>query len=153
VLEDILSVWVLLAVGVMFGVLGFLWIALLPMFRSLSGPGFTTACQGIEMETAHPILFWNAIVAIALAVVLAIVTDSWPARILLAAGAVGTALVGIISEGRNRPMWRQIEKWNPDALPTDWSEIRTRWNFYHSLRTIAAGIAFAAFAVAAVIIV
>jgi hypothetical protein len=33
------------------------------------------------------------------------------------------------------PIDRQIEQWTVATLPSDWRELRDRWEFYHAMRT------------------
>lgn len=43
----------------------------------------------------------------------------------------------------NVPIDRQIQSWTTGTLPTDWSAIRDRWEFYHGLRTLVSLFALA----------
>ena len=45
----------------------------------------------------------------------------------------------------NVPINNQIVKWNVQSPPSDWQEIRDRWNAISYLRTPAAGISFVLF--------
>lgn len=35
------------------------------------------------------------------------------------------------------PIDNQIKKWKITALPENWQNLRTKWQFYHTLRTFA----------------
>ena len=43
----------------------------------------------------------------------------------------------------NVPIDRQIQSWTTGTLPTDWSAISDRWEFYHGLRTLVSLFALA----------
>ena len=49
----------------------------------------------------------------------------------------------IITLTVNVPIDRQIQSWTTDALPSDWTAIRDRWEFYHGLRTFVSVAAMA----------
>src|SRR5262245_16869930 len=42
----------------------------------------------------------------------------------------------IITLAVNVPIDRQIQSWTTGTLPSDWTAIRDRWEFYHGLRTL-----------------
>jgi uncharacterized membrane protein len=43
----------------------------------------------------------------------------------------------------NVPIDRQIQTWTMVTLPTAWTDIRDRWEFYHGLRTLVSLLALA----------
>jgi hypothetical protein len=45
------------------------------------------------------------------------------------------ALVGTLTV--NVPIDRQINDWTLATLPSDWMQIRDRWEFWHTIRTFA----------------
>jgi len=148
---EILTVAIVVSAGVMFGVLLFMQMAILPMLNALPSSGFITACQKIYMEQFHPIMVWNAIAGIAMGMALIPLVDDWSARVLLLLGGAGITVVGVISEYFNRPRWRKFEKWNPEQAPPEWETLRTKWGWFHLVRTWAAGGVVVAFAVAGII--
>jgi uncharacterized membrane protein len=42
----------------------------------------------------------------------------------------------VITLAVNVPIDRQIQSWTTATLPTGWTAIRDRWEFYHGLRTL-----------------
>ena len=44
------------------------------------------------------------------------------------------------------PIDNQIKFWTDSTVPTDWEEIRNRWQFFHSVRTFASLLGFGCFA-------
>ncbi|HUY45966.1 MAG TPA: hypothetical protein VMV92_09605 [Streptosporangiaceae bacterium] len=151
--EHILAVWLVLASGVQAGTLWIMKTSILPMLNSLAYERYVNVCQLIDMHVFHPIAFWNGITAACLGVGLAIAAPNGPAAALLLAGSVGMVTVGIASEGVNRPIWRQIERWSPHRVKdAAWLAKRDRWHVAHQVRTYAALTALGCFAVAAAII-
>jgi uncharacterized membrane protein len=47
---------------------------------------------------------------------------------------IGVLLVTLLV---NVPIDNQIKRWTPTALPSDWTRLRDRWEFYHTVRTFA----------------
>jgi hypothetical protein len=55
-------------------------------------------------------------------------------------------VVGHTSEGVNRPIWRQIEKWSVERVDDDrWAQKRHTWHLAHQVRTYGAIVAVAAY--------
>ena len=44
------------------------------------------------------------------------------------------------------PIDNQIKFWTASTVPSDWEEIRKRWQFFHSVRTFASLLGFGCFA-------
>jgi hypothetical protein len=44
----------------------------------------------------------------------------------------------IVTLAVNVPIDNQIDQWTLASLPADWSAIRDRWEFFHTLRTFVA---------------
>ena len=60
------------------------------------------------------------------------------AFILLIATLLTTLLILV-------PIDNNIKQWTVSALPADWEEIRSRWQFYHTIRTFASLTGFGCF--------
>lgn len=81
-----------------------------------------------------PGLIAGTIAALALALVL--MRDVRSARFLLTAGALvlvlaATASTQLVNVGLNE----QINTWSVNAPPANWTQVRDRWEAYHTLRT------------------
>jgi uncharacterized membrane protein len=50
-----------------------------------------------------------------------------------------------ITVGIEVPIDNDIKQWTLSSIPGDWEAIRTRWQFFHSLRTFTALASFASF--------
>jgi hypothetical protein len=141
----ILTVWVLAASGIQLGTLWIMKTSILPMLNSLPYNNYVTVCQLIDMHVFHPIAVWNGVIAAGLGVWAAFIAPSAAVSALFIVGAVGMLVVGITSEGFNRPIWRQIEKWSPQRTTNDWLRKRFNWYVAHEVRTYGAIVAIVAF--------
>lgn len=135
---DVLMVWLIVAAGIQLGTLWIMKLSILPMLNSLRYDSYVTTCQLIDMHAFHPIAVWNGVIAAGLSVAAAVMTPSATISALFALGALGMVGVGIASEGFNRPLWRQIEKWSPERVAADWTRKRAHWHIAHQVRTYAA---------------
>jgi uncharacterized membrane protein len=146
--EEIAAVWVLTASGVQLGTLWIMKLSILPMLNALPYDRYVNVCQLIDMHLFHPIAVWNGVVGAIVGVVAAVLAPTGLASALYVAGSVGMVVVGLTSEGVNRPIWRQIEKWNPQRTADAWSDKRHRWYVAHEVRTYAAIVAVVAYVAA-----
>jgi hypothetical protein len=56
------------------------------------------------------------------------------------------AVVGLASEGVNRPIWRQVEKWSIDKVDDEkWAQKRHTWHIAHQVRTYGGIVAVVAY--------
>lgn len=148
-METAVGVWVLTAAGIQLGTLWIMKLSILPMLNALPYDRYVHVCQLIDMRIFHPIAVWNGVIAAILGLVAAVMSGDLLIGLLFVAGSVGMAVVGFTSEGVNRPIWRQIEKWNPSGDPAPgWVAKRHTWHVAHQVRTYGAIGAAAAYAVA-----
>lgn len=142
----IMSVWVLAAAGIQLGTLWIMKLSILPLLNGLPYDRYVSTCQRIDMHVFHPIAVWNGVIAAGVGVIAAIATDSAAAATLFVVGSVGMAIVGLASEGVNRPIWRQIEKWSIDTVDDEnWAQKRHTWHLAHQVRTYGGILAVAAY--------
>ncbi|WP_018681549.1 hypothetical protein [Actinokineospora enzanensis] len=134
----ILTLWVLASSGIQLGTLWIMKTSILPMLNSLPYDRYVTVCQLIDMHVFHPIAVWNGVIAAGLGVWAAFLVPSPAVAVLFVVGSVGMVVVGLTSEGFNRPIWRQIEKWSPQRVAADWGRKRSRWYIAHEVRTYGA---------------
>jgi hypothetical protein len=142
----IMSVWVLAASGIQLGTLWIMKLSILPLLNGLPYDRYVSTCQRIDMHVFHPIAVWNGVIAAGIGVLAAFVTPGGGAAALFVIGSVGMAIVGLTSEGVNRPIWRQIEKWSIDTVEDDrWAQKRHTWHLAHQVRTYGAILAVVAY--------
>ncbi|WP_183769132.1 DUF1772 domain-containing protein [Tunturibacter empetritectus] len=67
---------------------------------------------------------------------------------LAAAGAVGYALVLVITLPTNLRINHQIESWSIQNPPREWAQTRARWIRFHVIRTLFSVPAFAIYVLA-----
>jgi uncharacterized membrane protein len=48
----------------------------------------------------------------------------------------------IITVGVEVPIDNQIKTWTTETLPADWMDLRSRWNQFHTLRTVTSLLSF-----------
>lgn len=149
---QILGVWLLAASGIQLGTLWIMKMSILPMLNALPYQRYVNVCQLIDMRVFHPIAVWNGVISAGLGIVAAVAVASPLPSLLFVLGSVAMVTVGLTSEGVNRPIWRQIEKWSTDRVSVpDWDTKRRTWYLAHEVRTYAAIAAVGAF-VAAVLV-
>jgi hypothetical protein len=142
----IMSVWVLAASGIQLGTLWIMKLSILPLLNGLPYDRYVSTCQRIDMHVFHPIAVWNGVIAAGIGVLAAFVTPGAAAAALFVVGSVGMTIVGLASEGVNRPIWRQVEKWSIDTVDDDrWAQKRHTWHLAHQVRTYGAIVAVVAY--------
>ncbi|SOD29223.1 Uncharacterized membrane protein [Variovorax sp. YR752] len=67
--------------------------------------------------------------------------EGWWWCLLLAGVLYGLGIV-VFTAQVNLPLNVYTESWNPQALPSDWAQTRSRWNAANLWRTVAAALAF-----------
>jgi hypothetical protein len=142
----IMSVWVLAASGIQLGTLWIMKLSILPLLNTLPYSRYVNTSQLIDMHVFHPIAVWSGVIAGSLGVVAALLTSSTAATVFFLIGSVGMLGVGLTSEGVNRPIWRQIEKWPVDTVQDEkWAAKRHIWHIAHLVRTYFGILAVAAY--------
>jgi uncharacterized membrane protein len=142
----IMSVWVLAASGIQLGTLWIMKLSILPLLNGLPYDRYVSTCQRIDMHVFHPIAVWNGVIAAGIGVIAAFAAPGAGAAALFVIGSVGMVVVGLTSEGINRPIWRQVEKWSIDTVDDEkWAQKRHTWHIAHQVRTYGAIVAVAAY--------
>jgi hypothetical protein len=145
----IMSVWVLAASGIQLGTLWIMKLSILPLLNGLPYDRYVSTCQRIEMHVFHPIAVWNGVIAAGIGVIAAIAAPGSAAAALFIIGSIGMLVVGLTSEGVNRPIWRQIEKWSIDTVADEkWAQKRHTWHLAHVVRTYGGILAVAGYVAA-----
>lgn len=135
----IMSVWVLAASGIQLGTLWIMKLSIMPLLNGLPYDRYVSTCQRIDMHVFHPIAVWNGVIAAGIGVIAAFTTPGAGSATLFVVGSVGMLIVGLTSEGVNRPIWRQIEKWSIDDVDDErWAQKRHTWHIAHQVRTYGA---------------
>lgn len=142
----IMGIWVLAAAGIQLGTLWIMKLSILPLLNSLPYSRYVNTCQLIDMHVFHPIAVWSGVIAGSIGVVAAFITPSTLATVLFLLGSLGMLGVGLTSEGVNRPIWRQIEKWSVETIQDEkWAAKRHVWHVAHLVRTYFGILAVAAY--------
>jgi hypothetical protein len=148
-LTDILSVLLVVVGGLMAGGLAIVELGLVPTIGKLS------ESTGVRLHVAFDHFVEWSMPALTIATFLigvaALATwdDIGTATLVLGiAGLVATAVVAGISQIVNVPMNATMKRWDPAAVPDEYTAIRRRWNRAHASRTTAGQVAFVCFAIA-----
>lgn len=132
----IASIWVLAASGIQLGTLWIMKLSILPLLNALPYDRYVNTCQLIDMHIFHPIAVWSGVIAGSIGVIAAFITPTTASAVLFLVGSLGMLGVGLTSEGINRPIWRQIEKWDTGTLSDErWAHKRHVWYLAHETRT------------------
>lgn len=147
----IMTVWVLAASGIQLGTLWIMKLSILPMLNSLPYDRYVTTAQLIDMHAFHPIAVWNGVICAGIGFAAAAESPNSATAAMFVFGSLAMIIVGIASEGFNRPIWRQIEHWSPERIAAGWDRKRSHWHLAHQVRTYAAIAAIAAYVAAFVL--
>jgi uncharacterized membrane protein len=144
---DVLAVLVVVTSGVVAGVLFGFAVSVLPAFSAMPAGRYIYSAEliGRNWDPMMPII---VLTSLAVDVVLAVVGPPGLPLTLFAAGAVLLAGVSVVSHYCNVPINRQVKKIDPESIPAGWRDPRPVWRRFHYLRTVMAGMAVAANAVA-----
>jgi len=141
----IMTVWVLAASGIQLGTLWIMKLSILPMLNSQPYGQYVTTAQLIDMHAFHPIAVWNGVICAGIGFAAAAESSNSAAAAMFVFGSLAMIVVGIVSEGFSRPIWRQIEHWSPERTADGWDRKRSHWHLAHQVRTYAAIAAIAAY--------
>jgi uncharacterized membrane protein len=61
------------------------------------------------------------------------------------------AITLVITVGVEVPIDNQIKTWTPETLPSNWTELRSTWDRFHTMRTITSILSFISLSVGVVL--
>ena len=138
-----------LVMGVFWGT----WFSLSRTMHRLSGETFVAVGHemiqnlGVPMAILLPLALLSGLVTLALL---------WPHRTAafwwLAAGFVLMVAALVITLAVEVPIDNQIETWTAATLPADWRSIQSRWELFHTIRTLVSIAAVVAATIAGVVV-
>ena len=67
---------------------------------------------------------------------------------LIVASFVLLIVTLLITVGIEVPIDNQIKTWSPETVPSDWTAMRDRWQFFHTMRTFTSLASFGLFSAA-----
>jgi hypothetical protein len=143
--EELLHLITILAAGVAAGGMLVVWVAIVPTRDDLGPSG------GLELfRLTNPRIDRIVPPAVAAGAVagltLFVLGGGTPA---LGLGLLASAFVAAISFGLNVPAERRVRTWDAQPAPALYDSVFRRWNHVHAARTLAAVVAFTAYAVSA----
>ena len=142
----------LLLVGLLAGLLVGVFLVELALLEV--GPAVYTAVQKPKHEVFQPVMpVLDTLVIVSGLLVLFLIPDrkTWVFGLAVVGVACTTALTAttlLVNVPINTEI---INIWSVENPPADWAKVRDRWNFFHSLRTVLAVVAFSCLLLAAVL--
>lgn len=137
--------------GALAGVLFTVEVAIVPAVGTLSGERFVQVHRLLDRRFDPLMPRVNKVALAVCATLMVLAGDVWP-RIAIALAGLCIVAVAVVSEGWNVRINRVVDRWDPEALPDDWSEVRTRWAAANRVRTLFAVAGYAATIIGAALI-
>lgn len=131
---QLLSITSLVGTGILAGVLVAVAVSVLPALFALPASRYVETHQLLG-KGYHPTMPLITAVALVCDLALAAIAPSGPSRVLYLGAAVLLFGVGLVSQFRNVPLNRAVNRLRPDALPDDWEDPRPPWRSWHMVRT------------------
>ena len=112
------------------------WFSLSRTMEGLSAETFLTIGKEIIRNVALPM---SIIMPASLIGLIILLSGSWKKRALYFYCLLVTLLLFvialIITVGIEVPMDNKIKTWEASTIPAEWTAIRDRWEYYHTMRT------------------
>lgn len=144
-IQFITGLLLVLVAGVFWGT----WFSLSRTMHELPAAMFLTIGKGIMANVA---LTMSIIMPASVLCLLILLIGSWKTKNLYFYCVLATLVLFItaliITVGIEVPIDNQIRTWTVAAMPADWQGIRDRWEYYHTIRTVASLSAVAFFLIA-----
>ncbi|MCK9920541.1 DUF1772 domain-containing protein [Frankia sp. AgPm24] len=141
----------LVLTGLVAGTMTIGLVAVRPAMHTLPATTYVTVKQAFDVsypKFMKPLQITSLFSTVALAVAAAVAGPTTSA-ILAAIAAVAVFTNIIVTVRGDLPINNAMATWTPDAPPSDWQSHRARWDFFNSIRTIAALTALVLLALAA----
>lgn len=144
-IQFITGLLLVLVAGVFWGT----WFSLSRTMHELPAAMFLTIGKEIMANVA---LTMSIIMPASVLCLLILLIGSWKTKNLYFYCVLATLVLFItaliITVGIEVPIDNQIRTWTVAAMPADWQGIRDRWEYYHTIRTVASLSAVAFFLIA-----
>jgi uncharacterized membrane protein len=139
----ILAMHVVIISGIIAGVMASVSRAVVPTFAALPADRYVQLLKLLDSRF-DPFMPWLTRFNLLQGVVMVIVVEPLPAKILAAVGMLLLAGMAAVSEFGNVPINRQVLSWDPEQPPSGWAELRSRWARWQHLRNFLAAASFGA---------
>ena len=140
--ELVTGMLLILVTGLFWGT----WFSLSRTMEGLSAETFLTIGKEIIKNVALPM---SIIMPASLVGIIILLSRSWKKRTLYFYCLLVTLLLFIIAliitVVIEVPMDNKIKTWEISTIPTEWTAIRDRWEYYHTMRTFVSLVAMAFF--------
>jgi len=106
-----------------------------PRISRLEDTAHATAAQALARALGAAMPFWYALTLLLSLAVTFLAHSTWSLPWWLALSATTLfAIMIVYSVLLPVPINNQIARWQPDALPANWRELRRRWDTLHAIR-------------------
>lgn len=123
-----------------------------PVLRKLPIPVHISSVQKLGKIIGKIMPIWTPLIIISTLPILYFTYNTQTLSFWLTiGGAVCIALMIIISLTINVPINKKVIEWDPNSPPNNWSELRSRWDNWHTVRMILDITALLLFLLAAII--
>jgi uncharacterized membrane protein len=137
VVVDLLASSMVVLTGTLAGTLFTVESAIVPTLLSLPGDRWVQVHTGLDSRF-DPLMPSINKVSLGICASLLVLADGRAAKTAFAIGGAGTVGVALVSELFNVRMNKHVVTWDPDALPREWTALRSRWASANRVRTLFA---------------
>lgn len=126
--------------GIVAGILFGIWIGYNP--KRLSAHTYLEQQQAVikSLNTLMPLM---GLMAIILTIAVAFIEKEKSSGFIVLLIAAGLLIIaGLITKFGNQPINNIIMTWNKTEMPNNWTSLRDRWWFFHTIRMLTCVIAF-----------
>jgi hypothetical protein len=121
------------------------WLVEAPMRETRSGALFIEVHKGRDRVASRVMPVLGNVAILALGACVFLMRSEPGAFALSLAGLVLFLASMLVTLGGNVPINKQVQTWDATAPPSHWSQLRDRWEKFHSLRTAMIVSGFALF--------
>jgi uncharacterized membrane protein len=146
ILSNLSLILVMLVTGVFWGT----WFTLTRSLDIFPPDNFLRIGKTIISNVAVPMSILMPLTIIVLIWLCAITWKSRSSSYFLLIALALMILTTIITVAVEVPIDNQIKSWTVETIPTDWVQLRLKWNHFHTLRTFTSILSFVSLSVGVV---
>ena len=108
-----------------------------PRISRLNDAVHVRAVQALAISLSSAMPFWYALTFLLSLATTFFAHPIWNTPLWLALGATALfAAMSIYSVLLPVPINNQVSRWQPDSLPANWRDLRSRWDTLHAIRVV-----------------
>jgi uncharacterized membrane protein len=147
VIPCICLILVMLVTGVFWGT----WFTLTRSLDEFPADSFIRIGKTIISNVAWPMRILMPLTLLSLLGLCMTTLKQRPSFYFFAGSFLLMVVTLIITVGVEVPIDNQINTWTVETLPANWTELRARWNTFHTLRTVTSILSFVSLTIGVVI--